>query len=73
MKVKELIFALVPKSAARAGKLLETQGLHFGVVRKSAEVPEKGRVGDFLTEKECVSQWKQRTDFGALARLDDCE
>jgi hypothetical protein len=71
MKAKELIFALVQKSAARVGKLLETQGLHFGGVRKSAEVREKGRVGDLLAEKECVSYWKQRTDFGALARLDD--
>ena len=40
MKIRELIFALVQKSAERVRNVLEMQGLVFSLAAKSAEVAE---------------------------------
>jgi hypothetical protein len=52
MKIKELIFALVQKSAERVRNVLEMQGLVFSLVAKNAEANENKRLREFAPRKE---------------------
>jgi hypothetical protein len=55
LKAKELIFALMRKSAERVRNVLEMQGLVFALAAKIAEVNENKWLGEFAPRKECAT------------------
>jgi hypothetical protein len=56
LKIKELIFALVQKSAEIVRKRLEMRGLVFALAAKSAQVNENKDVGISAPAEECGSR-----------------
>jgi hypothetical protein len=54
MKIQELIFALVQKSAQRVGKWCEKQGLHLAHSSKRAQANENEDASALVPAKKCA-------------------